>query len=39
MNVPNKETVKELEETKAMKGNKKKYKRYDSFGETLKEAK
>ena len=39
MDVPNKTTVEALGEIKEMKNNKKKYKRYDSFGEILKEVK
>ena len=39
MDVPNKTTVEALGEIKEMKNNKKKYKRYDSFGEMLKEVK
>ena len=35
--VPNKVTQKALDEIKEMKGNKKKYKRYDSFDDILKE--
>jgi DNA-damage-inducible protein J len=36
MNVPNKETIEALKEKEAMK-DKKKYKRYDSFEEIIKE--
>ena len=39
MDVPNKTTVEALGEIKEMNNNKKKYKRYDSFGEILKEVK
>ena len=38
MNVPNKETIEALKEKEAMK-DKKKYKRYDSFEEIIKEIK
>lgn len=37
MNVPNKETVEALKELDEMKSNKKKYKRYNSFEEIIKE--
>ena len=37
MKVPNKETIEALNEYKEMKGNKEKYKRYDSFDDILKE--
>ena len=39
MNVPNKETVEALNELDEMKFNKKKYKRYNSFEEIIKEIK
>ena len=39
MNVPNKETVAALKELDEMKSNKKKYKRYNSFEEIIKEIK
>ena len=39
MDVPNNATIRALEETKTMKTDKKKYKRFDSFGEVLKEVK
>lgn len=38
MNIPNKETIEALKEKEAMK-DKKKYKRYDSFEEIIKEIK
>ena len=36
-NIPNDETVKALQEAEEMKTDKKKYKRYDSFDDILKE--